>query len=103
MIGTPFLSLLLVVCVLFSSLTFFKKFFLMFIYFWERERERERESMSWGGVERERETQNPKEAPDSKLEPTSSEILTLAKLSQSPTLNQLSHPGAPKHHLFNCH
>ena len=37
----------------------------MFIYFWQRERERDR---AWAGeVQRERETQNPKQAPGSEL------------------------------------
>ena len=37
----------------------------MFIF--ERERERQRQSMSRGGAETEMETQNPKQAPGSKL------------------------------------
>ena len=42
----------------------FKKFFLMYIYFWERGRQ----SMSRGGEgQRERETQNPKQAPGFEL------------------------------------
>ena len=36
---------------------------LLFIYFWDRERQ----SMNEGGAERERETQNRKQAPGSKL------------------------------------
>ena len=39
-------------------------FFLTFILFLK---ERERQSMSSGGAERERETQNPKQDPDSEL------------------------------------
>ena len=56
----------------------------MFTYFL-RETETERQSVSGGGAERERETQNPKEAPGSELsaqslmaelEPANCEIMT---------------------------
>ena len=40
-----------------------KLIFFMFTYF----RERDRQNMSGGGAERERETQNPKQAPGSEL------------------------------------
>ena len=40
-------------------------FFLMFLFIFERERERQ--SVSRGGAERERKTQNPKQAPGSQL------------------------------------
>ena len=59
------------------------KFFLLFIYFWERERERERErNRVWveeGQIERE--TQNPKQAPGSELSAQS-----LTQGSNSPTM-----------------
>ena len=46
---------------MFSPFTFFN------VYFLERERERERESVSGVGAERQRETQNLKQAPGSEL------------------------------------
>ena len=73
---------------------------LMFIYFWETERQ------SRGGAERERETQNPKQAPGSELSAQSACHGAQTHkpwdhdLSQSQTLNPLSHPGAPnQNHL----
>ena len=60
----------------------------MFIYFWERERERQ--SASKEGAEREREIQNPKQAPGSalsaepntELKPTSHEIMSWAEVGR---------------------
>ena len=74
----------------FSLSTVSLNFFLMFIYFWERDR-------VWAGEEqRERETQNLKQAPGSEL----------SAKSRTPGLNpgtlrswpayRLSHPGAPE-------
>ena len=71
----------------------------MFIYFWERERERE----SWGGTERETETEGPKQAPHWQRkawrgarthEPWDHD------LSRSQSLSWLSDPGAPKYWLL---
>ena len=68
------------------QLFFFKKSFLMFIYYWETERDRAR---AWEG-QREEETQNLKQAPDSELlEPdaglklTNWEIMTWAEVGCS--------------------
>ena len=70
----------------------------MFIYFWGRERQ----SMSGGGSEREGDTESEAGSrlwagstePDAGLELTNREIMH--DLSQSRSLNRLSHPGAPK-------
>ena len=79
------------------SKSLFLNFFLMFIYFWERARDR-----VWAGEgKRERETQNPKQAPGSELaaqSPTPGsnsdcEITTWAEV-------RLSHPGAPSMHYI---
>ena len=64
----------------------------MFINFWQRDR-------AWAGEQqRERETQNPKQAPGSELESQmqgwNSELWD-HDLSWSWMLNWLSHPGAP--------
>ena len=73
-----------------------KKNFLMFIYFWERQRQ----NVSGLGAERERETQNRKQAPGSELSaqsliwglnPWTMRSWPKPKLSQ--TLNWLSYPG----------
>ena len=74
------------------------KFFLMFIYFWDRERQ----SVSGGGAERERHTHRIR----SRLQARSCQHRAWRgaqthgprdhDLSWSWTLNQLSHPGAPK-------
>ena len=84
-----------------SSEVFFLNFFLMFIFDRERERERERQSMSGGGAERRGDTESEAGSrlravgtgPDAGLEPT--DQLRDHDLSQSRTLNRLSHPGAP--------
>ena len=49
----------------------FKNFFKMFLFIFERERDRQ--NVSGGGADRERKTQNPTE-PDMGLEPTNCEI-----------------------------
>ena len=75
-------------------------FFFFNVYLFLRETEREREGRREGGAERERETQNLKQAPGSEL---SAESLMRGlnprtvdhDLSQSWTLNHLRHPGAP--------
>ena len=77
-----------------KTIVFKKKFFLMFIYFWETERARA------GEGKRETETQILKQAPGSEL---SAQSPTWAWThepwdhdpSQSRTLNRLSHPSAP--------
>ena len=74
----------------------FLSFFLCFIYFWDRERQ----SISGRGAERERETQNLKQAPGSELQHRAwrrarTHVLCDHDVSWSQTLNQLSHPGAP--------
>ena len=71
-------------------------FSTFFIYFWDRERQ----SMNGGGAERERETQNLKQASGSALSaqnPTrSSNPQTMRSWPEpSQMLNRLSHPGAP--------
>ena len=65
---------------------FIKKIFLMFtFYFWERERHG-----AWVGEgQREKETQNSKQAPCCQHKPWNHD------LSWSRMLNQLSHPGTP--------
>ena len=60
MIKSKYTAIILFYFILFY---FIKKMFLTFIYFWDRERQ----SMNGGGSERERETQNPKQAPGSEL------------------------------------
>ena len=74
----------------------------MFIYFGDRERQ----SMSPGGAERERETQNQKQAPGSELSARSLTRGSTHKpwdhdLSRSRSLNRLSHPGAPAVDAFD--
>ena len=73
---------------------------MLIIYFWERQ-------SASRGRSRERETQDPKQAPGSEL---SAQSLTLGSsptklwdhdLSQSGTLNQLSHTGAPEDGILN--
>ena len=64
---------------------------LMFIYFWEMESER------GVGIERGRGGRRSKAGsrePNAGLKLTNREIITQAKVSQSQTLNHLSHPGA---------
>ena len=79
---------------------FFGFWFFKFIF------ERQRQSASGGGAERERETQNPKKAPGSDLSAQEPDTgLELKKqrdhdLSQSRTLDQRSHPGAPFYFLL---
>ena len=70
-----------------------KKFFKCLFIF-------ERQSVTGKGAEREREAQNPKQAPGSELSaqnPMRGLNLQTARYerSQSPTLNRLSHPGTP--------
>ena len=79
--------------------------FFTFIYFWETERQ----STIGGGAEREKETQNPKQAPGSGCQRRARHGARTHKpwyhdLSQSRMLKQLSHPGTPLtsnlYHLF---
>ena len=78
---------------------YFKFFFNVFIYFWDRER-------AWAEEgQRERETLNLKQAPGFKLSAQSpkwgSNSQTVRSyLSWSQTLNQLRHPGAPRKGYF---
>ena len=78
-----------------GKMTFFFKFISLF---WEREHKRV------GEQQRERERQNPKQAPAVSAEPNvglklmNSEIMIRAEI-KSQMLNQLSHPGAPKETL----
>ena len=59
-------------------------YFLMFSFIFQRERERDRQSMSWGGAEREADTESKVDSrlqavskePDAGLEPTNREIMT---------------------------
>ena len=71
----------LIIVNVFSASWFFKK--LVFIYFWERKREggREHVCVQAGKGQRERETQNPKQAPGSELS------------AQSPTWGSNSQTG----------
>ena len=75
----------------------------MFIYFWERERQ----STIGGGAEREKETQDPKQAPGPELSahspmkgsnPQNAESWPEPKSGQM--LNRLNHPGTPQLVLF---
>ena len=74
----------------------------MFLFIFETERDR-----AWAGEgQRDRETQNPKQAPGSKLSaqsPTQGQTHKLGDhdLSWSQTFNRLSHPGVPVCILFN--
>ena len=75
---------------------FFLIFFNFYLFF------RQRQIMNGGGSERERETQNPKQAPGSELSAqcgACTHRLQDHDLSGSQMLNQLSHPGAPRHFL----
>ena len=74
----------------------------MFIYFWDRER-------AWVGEgQRERETQNLKQAPGSELQHRArrgarTHRLWDLDLSWSRKLNRLSHPGAPRAYIFKTY
>ena len=76
-------------------------FFSTFIYFWDRERQ----SMNRGGAERERETQNRKQAPGSEPSaqsptPGSNPWTARSWPGWSQRLNRLRHPGAPIANFF---
>ena len=70
----------------------------MVVFFFQKERDKQRAS---GVGQRERETQDPKQAPGAELSAQSptwdsnSQTVRDHDLSQSRMLNQLSHPGAP--------
>ena len=83
------------------GLFFIVIFFLIFyVYFWGRQRERQREiEHKWGRGQRERETQNPKQLQASRCQHRAQHGARTHEpwdrgLSQSWTLNRLSHPGA---------
>ena len=86
------------------------KYFINVYFIFERKRERNRDRPRMEEGQRERETQNPKQSPDSELSAQSqcrarTHKLWHYDLSQSWTLNQLSHLGAPDvfyFHLLSC-
>ena len=76
------------------------KFFLMFIYFWDRERQ----SVSGGGAERETHTQNQKQAPGSELSAQSPtrglNPQTVSSWPEPKSVAQLTTTPAPLDNLF---
>ena len=76
-------------CFIFSS---------VFIYFWERETERQREREAGEGQRKRGRERIPsrycQRGADAGLDPTNREIMPWAK-TKTPTLDRLSHPGAP--------